>query len=139
MTLVNNRKVVKRIYKWIKGKHKLIIGLQFVLLLLAVLITINQSRKLRADDVKLQNYHQSLATISKLHQEEWSAHTEAMAHALLLLDAYEAGGMDKAQEIYNGAIDASNKATAKKDAIKSELMKYGIAPAATSDTTPTGI
>lgn len=104
----------------------MIIGAQFVLLIIFAAFIGYQFRELTARDHKTLEVQQSLQLISDTHKEEWEAHNLALANAMLILDAYQAGGLDKAAEVYDESIKGVDVAEVKKDRIKAELEKFGI-------------
>ena len=77
---------------------------------------------------EMTSYKQSLQTINSANAQEWDDHTQAMAAALLLTDAYLTGGMKKSNEVFADVTKYIDEATKQKDLVKDELKKYGIEP-----------
>lgn len=71
---------------------------------------------------------ESLQSVSQLHEEEKQAYEQAIANALLMTDAFMAGGMEKAAEVYRDAETFSNVAAAKGAALTEILTKLGAPP-----------
>lgn len=116
----------KQFQKILKKKHQAIIGAQFCFLVGFAIVIGSQHNALMERDQKAHEFQQTLHDISNWHQEVWRAHTDAMAHALLLTDAYESGGIEKMDEVFQGVEEYIGKSRDAKDKIKDELEKYGI-------------
>jgi hypothetical protein len=82
------------------------------------------------DEVEQENARltETLESVGQLNEEEWQAHREATATALLLADAYFVGGIEKATEILEAVERSSNSASAKRDAINELLLRFGFSP-----------
>lgn len=123
----------KPLKTWLRKNHQNVIFVMFgaTLVLLGVvsnqIITVtNQKGVIAEKEAKINSYQSSLQLIDDNHRLEWQAHTEAMAYALLITDAYQQGGLEKAAELLSQVREKIDEATAKKQIIKLEVEKYGI-------------
>ena len=116
----------KQFQNLLKKKHRAIIGAQFCFLIAFAVVIGNQHNALTARDRKAQQVQQSLHDISQWHRAEYGARYEAVAHSLLLLDAYERGGVEKWQEVFDGYEKKFIEADEYKEKIRLELEKYGV-------------
>lgn len=108
-----------------------------VLVLVSMVIGTTIGYEFRGQEIEEVRYESSklseaLESVGQLNEEEYEAHREATATALLLTDAYLAGGLDKAGEIMNAVEESAVLASEKRDAINEILLKFGFAPEATT-------